>query len=124
MPGFSHSLVGIGNLCDIACTITFTKHGVTVYEPPGDTIISGWQEQAGNKLCCFALRPNQQLAQPGNAHTDIAFAFGAFYLPSVETLVCFYQAAAELPIKSTYLAAIKEGNYSTWKGLSHDNAAK
>ena len=33
-------------------------------------------------------------------------------------------AAAGLPVKSTWLKAIKHGNFNSWPGLTYNNAAK
>ena len=43
-------------------------------------------------------------------------------MPSVKALVRFLHAAAGFPVKSTWLAAIKAGNYATWPGLTYENA--
>ena len=43
-------------------------------------------------------------------------------MPSVKALVRFLHAAAVFPVKSTWLAAIRAGNYATWPGLKYDNA--
>ena len=51
-------------------------------------------------------------------------AFSAYDLPSVEALVRYFHAAAGFPVKDTWLAAIKQGNYDTWPGLTYNNAAK
>ena len=33
MPGFKHSLIGIGRLCDENCTVLLTKHTLQVFDP-------------------------------------------------------------------------------------------
>ena len=43
-------------------------------------------------------------------------------MPSVKALVRFLHAAASFPVKSTWLAAIRAGNYATWPGLTYKNA--
>jgi hypothetical protein len=45
-------------------------------------------------------------------------------LPSIAGLIGYYHAAAGAPVKSTWLAAIKAGNYASWPGLSYALAAK
>ena len=124
MPGFAHSLVVIGDLYDASYTLTFAKHEFTVYRPYRDTILAVWRDQTGNKLWQSALRPDQQPAQQTNLHTSTAASFVAFDLPNAKALVLFYHAAAGFPVKSTWLEAIKEGEYSTWPGLSHNTASK
>ena len=39
-------------------------------------------------------------------------------------LVRFYHAAAGFPTKPTWLAAIKNGHYASWKGLNYSSVAK
>ena len=51
-------------------------------------------------------------------------AHNAHDLPSVGALVRYLHACAGFPVRSTWLAAIKAGNYSTWPGLTFANAAK
>jgi hypothetical protein len=45
-------------------------------------------------------------------------------LPSIGTLVGFYQACLGFPVKQTWLDAIKAGNCNTFEGLTYSNAAK
>ena len=51
-------------------------------------------------------------------------ANSAYDLPSVEGLVQYLHAAEGFLIKSTWLAAIKTGNYATWPGLTYSDASK
>ena len=44
-------------------------------------------------------------------------------LPILEALVRSMHAAAGFPVKSTWLKAIKKGNFATWPGLTYSNAA-
>ena len=45
-------------------------------------------------------------------------------LPNLEALICFLHAVARSPIKSTWLQAIRAGNYDSWPGLTHAAALK
>ena len=45
-------------------------------------------------------------------------------VPSVGALVPYLHTAAGFPVKSTWLAAIKAGNSSTWTGLTYTNASR
>ena len=45
-------------------------------------------------------------------------------LPSMEALVRYMHAAAGLPVRSTWLKAIKNRNFNSWPGLTYNNAAK
>ena len=45
----------------------------------------------------------------------------AYNLPSVESLVRYMHVAAGFPVKSTYLKAIKKGNFATWPVLTYSS---
>ena len=51
-------------------------------------------------------------------------AHSAYKLPSVEALVRYMHAASGFPVKSTWLKAIKKGNFVTWPGLTYSNTEK
>ena len=124
MPGFKHSLLGIGNLCNDNYTVIFTKQTVQVFNPQGDTILTGCRNQAGPHLWNFLLFPtsrNTPLAPP-NAQITTTTSFSAYYLPRVEALVRFYHTVEVFPFKSIWLQAINSGNFSTWPILTTTNA--
>eukprot|EP00804_Cyclotella_cryptica_P022702 CCRYP_012494-RA/>CCRYP_012494-RA protein AED:0.42 eAED:0.42 QI:0/0/0/1/1/1/2/0/149 len=98
MPSFKHSLLGIGKICD------------------------RWREQAGAKLWQFSLIPLHTISPPPPSHPPTAL--NAHDLPSVSALVHYLHAAAGFPVKSTWLAAIKAGNFASWPGLTYANASK
>ena len=41
MPGFTHNLFGIGNICDKYCKFLFTKHSVSIYESSDQPFLKG-----------------------------------------------------------------------------------
>ena len=41
-----------------------------------------------------------------------------FELPLTEKIIAYLHACAGFPVKSTWIATIKAGNYCTWPGLS------
>ena len=49
-------------------------------------------------------------------------AYSAYNLPSVEALVRYMHVASRFPVNSTWLGAIKKGNFETWPGLTYSNA--
>eukprot|EP00804_Cyclotella_cryptica_P017724 CCRYP_001164-RA/>CCRYP_001164-RA protein AED:0.37 eAED:0.27 QI:0/0/0/1/0.33/0.25/4/0/1265 len=122
MPSFQHNLMGIGKLCDNDCRVVFDKTTVTVFANNGSTLLQGWCEQTGAKLWRFSLMPNQQVSP--NRASQASMALSARDLPSVGALVHYLHAAAGFPVKATWLAAIKAGNYASWPGLTHANASK
>jgi hypothetical protein len=122
MPSFQHNLLGIGKICNSDCTVVFDKTSVNVYAPDGTTLLQGWREQAGAKLWRFFLIPMDTISS--SLGTQTPTALNAYDLPSVGALVHYLHAAAGFPVKSTWLAAIKAGNFASWPGLTYANASK
>jgi hypothetical protein len=122
MPTFQHNLLGIGKFCDKDCTVVFDKSAVTVFAKDGSSLLQGWRDPDGAKLWRFSLLPDQ-VSTPAWALTT-PLALNAHDLPSVGALVHYLHAAAGFPVKSTWLAAIKSGNYASWPGLTYANASK
>ena len=51
-------------------------------------------------------------------------ANSVYDLPSVEALLRYMHASEGFPVNSTWLKAIKNGNFESWPGLTYNNAAK
>ena len=126
MPGFRHTLIGVGLLCDADCTVTFTSAAVVVRYLHGNPVLTGWIEQSGPRLCRIALKPDEttlpSITYDSNKTT--LKAYSAYDLPSVRALIRYFHAAAGYPVCSTWLKAIGSGNYSMWPGLTLANATK
>ena len=124
MSSFTKTIVGVGPICDADCTVLFTKHNLTVFSPEGKLILTGWREKDMAKLWRFDLRPSKEplLNQESNRTTSLAYS--AYYLPSVEALVMYMYAESGVPVKSTWIRAIKRGNFETWPGLTYSNPSK
>ena len=56
MPGFRHTLIGIGPLCDADCTVTFTHEEVIVRDKQGTDVLTGWREATGPWLRLISLQ--------------------------------------------------------------------
>ena len=50
MPGFRHTLIGVGPLCDANCTVTFKNEAVIVRDKRGTPVLTGWREASGPRL--------------------------------------------------------------------------
>ena len=59
---------------------------------------------------------------PDNADQTNLRAYSAYDLSSMEALVRYFHAAAGFPVRTTWLKAIKVGNYRTWPVLTLANA--
>ena len=55
MSSFPHTLIGLGPFSHLGYKIVFTKTGVLVVHPEGQSILEGWQESEGPKLWYFPL---------------------------------------------------------------------
>jgi hypothetical protein len=52
------------------------------------------------------------------------YIHNVYELPSLEPSICYLHAAASFPPKSTWLKAVRQGNYSTWPLINVNNVAK
>ena len=59
---------------------------------------------------------------PNNADQTNLRAYIAYDLPSVEAPIRYFHAADRFPVRTTWIKAIKVGNYCTWPGLNLDNS--
>ena len=49
-PNFNYSLVGTVPFCESDCKVLFTKENVTVFDPDGETILTGCWELHGERV--------------------------------------------------------------------------
>ena len=128
MPGFTNNLVSIGKLCDADCSAYFNKTTVTIYNAEHTPILTGYRETTGARLWRFNLTPTTPPALAATAHharqPTTESVKRAYNLPSTPALIEFLHAAAGYPVKSTWLAAIKNGNYASWPGLTYELASR
>ena len=85
MPGFRHTLFGVGPLCDAECTVTFTSAAVVVRDTHGNPVLPGWREQSGPRLRIIALQPDETTlpSMPYGSNKTTLQAYSAYDLPSV-----------------------------------------
>ena len=62
------------------------------------------------------------LVMEENADQSTLKVYSTYDLPSVESLVRYFHAAAGFPVRATWINAIKMGNYRTWPSLTLANA--
>ena len=128
MPYFAHNLVGIGSFCDDDCTVTFDKDAVNIAGPAGRPIITSCSESKGACLRRITLvhqeDPEPPIVPGKDADQELIDAFSAYELPSSESLVFYFHAAAGFPASNTWLKAIKLGNYEPRTGITYQNVTK
>ena len=112
MPGFRHTLIGVGPLCDADCTVTFTSTAVVVRDPQVNPVLTGWREQSGPRLWRIAPQPDETTLpyMPYGSNKTTLQAYSAYDLPSVAALIRYFHAAAGCPVRSTWFKAIGSGN--------------
>ena len=112
IPGFSHTLIGVGPLCDADCTVTFTHESVIVRDMRGTPVLTRWRENSGPRLWIIALQPGEENL-PIMHHTEnmaTLEAYSAYNLPSVAEIIRYFHAATGYPVRSTWLTAISAGS--------------
>ena len=101
----------------------FYQNNAIIYYQSNSPILTGWREKNGARLWRIALSPTPG-ELPGisyNADQTNLQAYSAYDLPIVEALVRYFHAAAGFTVRTTWLKAIKVGNYRTWPGLTLAN---
>ena len=127
MPSFHHNLLGIGVLCDKDCKVIFTKRSVIIYDKDKKPFLTGCREIDRAKLWRISLKLDLSKfppcpKDPGATQEGATFeAYSTYDLPSVEAFVKYFHTAAGYPVRSTWLTAIKAGNFKTWPGLTYNN---
>ena len=124
MPTFQQNLLGIGKIYNHVCTVLFYSNAVTIFSKDNKNILlKGWRDTTGAKLWRFSLRPEDHPDSSIHPTTPtIPDALNSHDLPIVGALVRYLHSDSGLPVKFTWLAEIKAGNFSTWPGLTYTNA--
>jgi hypothetical protein len=107
--GLVHSsLISVGQLCDSGCDVTFTQEQVTVSRD-GKCVMYGSRDPR-LRLWRVDLKKKCETknVQCNHAHDNSNQKYLINYLHAV----CFS------PVKSTWIAAIKNGHFTSWTGLT------
>ena len=125
--------MSIGKTADDGKISIFTKDGVTVYNEyvvlitcKGKPILIGVGDDNGQ--CCIPLVQRQGRLQPRHPskmtrHT-LHQANSVYKLPSTKHAIKWMHAVCGYPVKSTWLRAIKAGNYVGWRMVTERNVSK
>jgi hypothetical protein len=115
LPGLVHnSLISVGQLCDNECSVTFTQDHVTVVRN-GKNVMYGSRDPK-SRLWRVDLKQKiaPKISQCNHAHDN----------NNQKDLINYLHAACFSPVKSTWIKAIKNGNFSSWPGLNEQNVEK
>jgi hypothetical protein len=112
LPGLVHnSLISVGQLCDSGCDLTFTQEQVTVSRD-GTCVMYGSRDPR-SRLWRVDLEKKIETknVQCNHAHDN----------SNQKDLINYLHAACFSPVKSTWVAAIKNGHFTLCPGLTeHD----
>jgi hypothetical protein len=115
LPGLvNNSLMPVGQLCDNECSVTFTHDQVTVSRN-GKEVMYGSRDP---KSCLWRVNLKQKM-KPKNAQCNHAHDNN-----NKKDLINYLHAAYFSPVKSTWIKAIKHGNFSSWLGLNEHSVEK
>jgi hypothetical protein len=111
LPGLVHnSLISVGQLCDNGCSVTFTQDQVTVSKKRKWCNV----QIPRSKIALVESRFETKQVQCNHAHDNI----------NQKDLINYLHAAYFSPVKSTWITAIKNGNFTSWPGLTEQAVEK
>jgi hypothetical protein len=124
VPGLQTTLISIPKLADAGYTTVFKKEGAAVYDDYTTTITATQKPVIESERCKHTgmwklnLTPTTEVpSQPEQAATYES-ANVIFDLPSARETFLWYHASAGFPTKSTFISAVRNGNYATWPKLT------
>ncbi len=130
---FPHSLMSVGKISDDGNVSIFTKEGVTVHREQdvlvtckGDPILIGVRDDHGRyRIPLTQHRGQWQPRKPSKkARVALQQANSVYDLPSTEQAIKWLHAVCGYPVKSTWLKAVKAGNFVGWPLLTESNVKK
>jgi hypothetical protein len=112
LPGLVHnSLISVGHLCGSRCDITFNKEHVTVLKD-GKCVLLGSRDSQ-SRLWRVDLKSVQQ-AELNHAHE----------ISNQKELINYMHATCFSLVKTTWIMAIKNGNFASWPELTERTVEK
>ena len=130
---FPTSLMSVGKTADDGNISIFTKEDVKVYKEEdvlitckGTPIFIGKRDERGRyRIPLQQTRGQWQPRQPTKrAKKFLQEANSVYDLPSTEEAIKWMHAVCGYPVKSTWIKAIKAGNFVGWPMLNKRNVAK
>jgi hypothetical protein len=115
LPGLVHnSLISVGQLCDNGCSVTFAQDQVTVSKNEKCVMYGSRDPKSRLWLVDLKQRFETKHVQCNHAHDS----------NNQKDLINYLHAACFSPVKSTWITAIKNGNFSSWPGLTEHAVEK
>jgi hypothetical protein len=106
----SHSLLSVGQLCNVGYSVIFKIDAVTIYNPDGVQILRG-ARYLNTGLWRINLQQEHQQNSPEAANN-------VYELRSTGALVNYLHKAMFSPKKSALLQAVKKFHLITWTGMT------
>lgn len=130
---FPTSLMSVGKTADDGTISIFTKEGVTVHDEKdvlitckGEPILIGIRDEHGRyRIPLIQQKGQWQPRKPSRkARETLSQANSVYDLPSIEQAIKWMHAVCGYPVKSTWLRAVKAGNFVGWPLLTEKNINK
>ena len=130
---FPHSLISVGKMAASGLISIFTKNDVEVHREEdvlikckGVPILVGKRDDQGRYRIPLILHKGQWQPRTPSSQEKITFeqANSVYNLPSTEEVIRWLHACCGFPVKSTWLKAIKKGNFVGWPLLNKRNVQK
>ena len=127
---FPQSLMSVGKVSDDGTVSIFTKDGVTVHKEQdvlitckGEPILIGVRDEHGRYRIPLTQHKGQWQPRQPTKRTKHALqqANSVYDLPNTEQAIKWMHAVCGYPVKSTWLKAIKAGNFIGWPLLTEQN---
>ena len=120
LPKLKHSLLSVGKFADRGYTTIFHPYqeGVTIHRQGTIKIEHSCEPDLQG---CRAKSGLWEMALVEQQHKTITLKEqlnSVYDLPSTSMRIKYLHAAAGFPVRDTWVAAIKAGNYSSWPGLT------
>jgi hypothetical protein len=115
LPGLlDNSLISVGQFCDNEYSLTFTHDQVTVSRNGKEVMYVSQYPKSRLWRVNLNQKMKPDIAQCNHAHDN----------NNQKYLINYLHAACFSPVKSTWIKAIKNGNFSSWPGLNEQNVEK
>ena len=130
---FPTSLMSVGKMADGGTVSVLTEEGVIVFKEEdvlitckGKSILIGVRDSHGRyQIPLMQLQGQWQLRRPSKrVQKTLRQANSIYDLPSTKQAIKWMHAVCGYPVKSTWLKAIKAGNYMGWSILNECNIQK
>jgi hypothetical protein len=130
---FPTSLMSVGKTADDGTISIFTKDGVTVHKEQdvfitckGEPLLIGIRDKYG-RYCIPLLQQKGQWQQrhPSKCvNKALQHANCVYNLPTTEQAIKWMHVVCGYPVKSTWIKAVKAGNFIGWPLLTEKNITK